>query len=183
MRNLVGPVTVLLGSLGAASSLAQVIPVAPLAPPAPRFASYTELYDYIARDANLGAAGTPEAAREIAASSSVAQLRDYSGEAIAVVGVDEHGRRPTTHPPHAEQVFYVLRDTDRGLTLLGTMQGSGYQTSTASRHLEFRVSSRDAAGHPTHIRYQIDGNHLINVSTLAQTLPSAKIKPDWNTAF
>jgi hypothetical protein len=61
--------------------------------------------------------------------------------------------------------FYVLRHSDRGFALLGVMFGEGYVTSLAG-HLQFTMRLRRDAGQLTPLRFQIQGNALVNLTPL-----------------
>jgi hypothetical protein len=122
------------------------------------FHTYREFYAYVAKKRGLADPEGALAVQQIESHASVERLRDYSGDTIAVVKLDA---------PRAgdNASFFVLREKESHLRLLGEMNARSYESSTSSGHLEFVL---DAGLHAAQAsRYQVDGDFLINLADLA----------------
>jgi len=144
--------------------------------PVPRFADYAEFFAHVAKVCRLPTSESPLVAQQLEARSTIDRLRDYSGEPIVVVTLD-------LDSADGNYSFYVLRETSRGLRLLGEMAGRGYHVTIERGHLDFmlKVSGHDAQATPP--RYQVDGDFLVNLADLDALARGVPIEPDWKTAF
>jgi hypothetical protein len=122
------------------------------------FESYRDFYASIAAERKLPDPDSDFAIQQIESRASVDHLRDYSGDPIVVVKLEQ----PNTPGQYS---FYVMREAESRLRLLGQMNGYGYESSTARGHLEFVLDVRGRAATPS--RYQVDGEFLIDLSDLA----------------
>jgi hypothetical protein len=124
--------------------------------PMESFASYRDFYASVAAARKLPDPEGDVAIQQVESHASIDHLRDYSGEPIIVVKLEQ----PETPGRYA---FYVMREAESRLHVLGQMNGYGYETTTARGHLEFvlDVGAREAP------RYQVDGQFLINLADLA----------------
>jgi hypothetical protein len=121
------------------------------------FAGYRDFYASVAAARQLPDPESDLAIQQIESRASIDHLRDYSGDPIVVVKL-EQSDVPGTYS------FFVLREVENRLRLLGQMSGSGYEATTVRGHLEFEL---DVRGRATAARYQVDGDFLINLSDLA----------------
>lgn len=138
------------------------------------FASYREFYAHVARKRGLADPQGEFAIQQIEARASVEHLRDYSGETIVVVRLD---------PPRVgdNASFFVLREKEDRLRLLGEMTARSSETSTASGHLEFVLDGGRRVAQPP--RYQVDGDFLINLADLASLDRDDPIELDVRNGF
>ncbi len=138
------------------------------------FATFRELYAHIAKKRGLADPEGDLAIQQIESHASIEHLRDYSGESITVVKVDA---------PRAgdDPSFFVLREKEDHLRLLGEMNARSFESSTASGHLEFvlDVGQRGAQAP----RYQVDGDFLINLADLAALDRNDPVELDVRHAF
>lgn len=125
--------------------------------PMQSFASYRDFYASVAAARHLPDPESDLAIQQIESRASIDPLRDYSGDAIVVVKLEQLDE-PGLYS------FYVMREAEDRLRLLGQMNGYGYETTTAHGHLEFAL---DVRGRATAPRYQVDGEFLINLADLA----------------
>ena len=138
------------------------------------FATYREFYAQVAKRRGLADPDGELAVQQIESHASVEHLRDYSGDSIVVVRLDPSGA-------DGNASFYVLREKEERLRLLGEMQGRSYESSTASGHLEFVLDvDRRTTQSP---RYQVDGDFLINLADLANLDRNDPIELDVRHAF
>jgi hypothetical protein len=124
--------------------------------PMKSFASYRDFYASVAAARKLPDPEGDVAVQQIESHASIDHLRDYSGDPIIVVKLEQ----PETPGLYA---FYVMREVESRLRVLGQMNGYGYETTTARGHLEFVLDVRGRAAS----RYQVDGEFLINLADLA----------------
>lgn len=124
----------------------------------PSFKSYRDFYSSIAAERHLADPESDFAIQQIESRASVDRLRDYSGDPVVVVKLEQ---------PNAPGMysFYVMREAESRLGLLGQMNGYGYESSLARGHLEFVLDVRQLAAMPQ--RYQVDGDFLIDLASLA----------------
>lgn len=124
----------------------------------PSFASLRDFYASLAEAQRLPDPRSDFAIQSIESRASVEHLRDGSDDSIVVVKVEQ----PASPGQYA---FHVMREKEGHLRLLGSMNGNGYETSTARGHLEFVV---DAGTRAPAQRFQVDGDFLVNLSDLAR---------------
>jgi len=122
------------------------------------FESYRDFYASIAAERQLPDPASDFAIQQIESRASIDRLRDDAGDPIAVVKLEQPGTP-------GQYSFYVLREAENRLRLLGQMHGYGYETTTARGHLEFVLDVRGPASAAP--RYQVDGEFLINLAELA----------------
>jgi hypothetical protein len=148
----------------------------PDAPPAEvsSFRTCRELYAHIAKKRGLANADSDLAVQQIESHASVEHLRDYSGDAIVVVKLEA---------PRAgdDASFFVLREKDDHLRLLGEMQARGYESSTSSGHLEFVLDVGPSLAPAP--RYQVDGDFLIDLADLASLDRDDPVELDVRNGF
>jgi|GEM_PF-2220689 len=149
----------------------------PLPLPTSTFTDLTQFFAHVAALRGPIASVDPgSAAAALQARSPVEQLRGSSGEAIVVVKVGV---------PSAEgnYPFYVMRETPRGLLLLGEMSGRSYHPTTERGILELIVDVSGSDAPVTPARYQVDGYFLVNLADLAGLERNDPVQPDWKRAF
>jgi hypothetical protein len=122
------------------------------------FESYRDFYASIAAERHFADPESDFTIQQIQSRASLDPLRDYDGDPIVVVKLDQ----PDAPGKYS---FYVIREVENRLHLLGQMNGYGYETTTSSGHLEFTL---DVRGRATSPRYQVDGQFLINLADLAE---------------
>ncbi len=152
--------------LGAAPAFAQLLgkpvyprpgPVGFVSVPMRSFDSYRDFYASIATERHLADPESDFAIQQIESRVSLDHLRDYDGDPIMVVKLEQ----PDVPGKYS---FYVMREVEGRLRLLGQMDGYGYETTTARGHLEFVLDVHGRAASP---RYQVDGEFLIDLADLA----------------
>jgi hypothetical protein len=124
----------------------------------PAFATYRDFYAHVAKKRGLADPESSFAVEQIESHSTVEHLRDYSGAPVAVVRLDQPGT-------DGNYSFFVLREKENHICLLGEMRGRSYESSTSSGHLEFVLEAGHRTAQP--VRYQVDGDFLIDVADLA----------------
>ena len=124
--------------------------------PMQSFARYRDFYASLAAVRKLPDPEGDVAIQQIESHASIDHLRDYTGDPIIVVKL-EQPEKPGLY------AFYVVREVESRLHVLGQMNGYGYETTTARGHLEFVLDVRGRAAP----RYQVDGEFLINLADLA----------------
>jgi hypothetical protein len=142
--------------------------------PMPSFASYRDFYASIAAARQLPDPDGDVAIQQIESHASIDSLRDFSGDPITVVKL-EQSEAPGLYS------FYVIREVESRLRLLGQMNGYGYETTTARGHLEFVLDTRGRATTPP--RFQVDGNFLVNLADLANLDRNDPVELDLRNAF
>jgi hypothetical protein len=140
----------------------------------PSFATYREFYAHVAKKRGLPDPESSFAIQQIESHSTVEHLRDYSGAPIAVVKLEQPGA-------DGNYSFFVLRENESHLCLLGEMSGRSYESTTSSGHLEFELDAGRRTAQP--LPYQVDGDFLINVADLASLDRNDPIEPDIQHAF
>src|SRR5262245_23589349 len=93
------------------------------------FESYREFYADVAKKRGLADPDGDFAVQQIESRVSVEHLRDYSGDSIAVVKLD--AARASDNAS-----FFVIREKEGRVRVLGEMKGRAYESSTARGHLE-----------------------------------------------
>jgi hypothetical protein len=122
------------------------------------FASFRDFCASIAAERHLTDPESDFAIQQIESRAGVDRLRDYSGAPIVVLKLEQ----PNSPGLYS---FYVMREVENRLRLLGQMSGYGYESTTARGHLEFVLDVRGRAAMPP--RYQVDGEFLVDLSDLA----------------
>jgi hypothetical protein len=137
------------------------------------FDTLHQFYAHVAKKRGLADPESDGAVAQIKAHASVQHLHDYSGDSIVVVKVD---------PARADEEasFFVLREKESHLRLLGEMMARSYESSTSSGHLEFVLDLGRVAPPP---RYQVDGNFLINLADLASLDRNDPVELDVRNGF
>jgi hypothetical protein len=138
------------------------------------FETYRDFYVHIAKERGLADPEGDFAVQQIESHTSLEHLRDYSGEPITVVKLD-------ATRPGDNSSFFVLREKEDHLRLLGEMNARSFESSIASGHLEFVLDvGRHVAQAP---RYQVDGDFLINLADLASLDRNDPVELDIKHAF
>jgi hypothetical protein len=138
-----------------------------LAVPVPQtFPDLSHLFAYVAQSRGVGSANDSELSREIASSSSVEQLHDYSADSILVVKADllDHDGNSRLRSPNGNYPFYVLRATSNSLVLLGVMFGATYSTHLDERRLHFEVQLNTGVDMTKTMSFVVDEDGLVNLS-------------------
>ena len=175
--------TLVAASAVAASSWAgpAINPFQTLPSPYPtEFQDYSQLFARILADRGLGRWFDESLLQRIQADSRIDRVHDRSPEPIDVVRVD------LRNPDGASRVrskngdfpFYVLRETPKGLVLMGRMFGSAYRTYIRGRHLEFRVEQHLAGNKTLKMRFRVEDDVLVDLSA-----PDLKWRPSATTGI
>lgn len=180
---------VLLGSTSFAAAPAwtqagRIIPPIPPASPAIVLSGEEQTFRFIAHELHLDE--STEAVESLRAESSIDHLHDYRGEAILVVKPELRGARGESRTRAADRnyPFFVFRQTEHGWFWLGQMQGTGYEWSTQSRHLVFRMYSEQPGGVQMVVRYEVNSSALVNLTLLAREEREYQLPPpDWHHAY
>jgi hypothetical protein len=138
-----------------------------LAMPVPEtFPDLSYLFAYIAHSRGLGSSSDSELSREIAASSAVEQLHDYSADPILVVKADllDHIGNSRLRSPNGNYPFYVLRAESSHLVLLGMMFGTTYSVHLEGRQLHFEMRLNTGRQTTRAMSFLVDENVLVNLS-------------------
>jgi hypothetical protein len=138
-----------------------------LAMPVPQtFPDLSYLFAYIAQSRGLGRSSDSELSREIASSSAVEQLHDYSADPILVVKADllDHNGNSRLRSPNGNYPFYVLRATPSQLVLLGMMFGTAYSVHLDAKQLHFEMRLNTGRHTTKAMSFLVDENALVNLS-------------------
>ena len=138
------------------------------------FQDYSQLFARIVADRGLGRAFDESLVQRIQADSRIDRVHDRSPEPIDVVRVDLRDPDGTSRVRSKNGVFpfYVLRETPKGLVLMGQMFGSAYRSYIRGQHLEFRVEQHLCVNKTTKMRFRVEDNVLVDLSA-----PDLKWRP------
>ena len=153
-----------------------------LAVPVPlTFSDLSDLFAYVAQSRGLGRSSDAELSREIASSSSVQQLHDYSTDPILVVKADllDHNGMSRLRSPNGNYPFYVLRSTPTQLVLLGMMFGTAYTAHLDAKQLHFEMQLNTGPHKTRALSFLVDEDALINLSA---PLPPALSRAKYGSA-
>lgn len=127
------------------------------------FASQDDLFTRIAAESHLGNPQDRKFLAQLAADSRIDHLKD-SSSALTVVQVDLRGADGTSHARSSEgnYRYYVLRDTPKGLLLLGRMYGQSYEPHLKDGFLQFDVKLQRGATIMS-IHFRADDGALVNL--------------------
>ena len=169
--------TVVAASAVAATSWADpaINPFQPLPAPYPtEFQDYSQLFARFLTDRGLGRWFDESLLQRIQADSRIDRVHDRSPEPIDVVRVDLRNPDGSSRvrSKNGDFPLYVLRETPKGLVLLGQMFGSAYRSYTKGQHLEFQVEQHLAANKSTKMRFRVEDDVLVNLS-----VPNLKWRP------
>jgi len=137
-----------------------------IAPQPIEFPDYSRLFARIVADRGLGRAFDESLVQRIQADSRIDRVRDRSPEPIVVVRVDLRNSDGTSRvrSENGDFPLYVLRETPKGLVLMGEMFGSAYRSYIRGQHLEFRVERHLSDNKPIEMRFRVEDNMLVNLS-------------------
>ena len=144
-------------------------------PPYPtEFQDYSQLFARILADRSLGRWFDESLLQRIQADSRIDRVHDRSPGPIAVVRVDLRNPDGTSRvrSENGDFPFYVLRETPKGLVLMGRMFGSAYRSYIKGHHLEFRVEQHLTVNNSTKMRFRVEHNVLVDLSA-----PDLKWRP------
>jgi hypothetical protein len=131
------------------------------------FNDLNEVYGYIVQNRGLGNSGDESLVRSLAASSTVQQAKDTSGDSLLVIRADlVTSGTSRLVSANGNYPYYVLRRDGDQLVLFGMMFGEGYATSRIHGHLQFTMRFREAAGQLRPMRFQVRGKALFNLTPL-----------------
>jgi hypothetical protein len=165
-----------------------ITPVVPIlgVEQAPLMPDEASVFSYIAATLHLASTVDSQLIQRLEASSSIDHLHDYRGEAIFAVkpellrpdGVSQVRAADGNYP------FFVFRQSEHGWLLLGQMRGSGYEWSTATRHLVFNMSVLNPNGPRTVVRYEVNPGYLANLAEIARAeRQHDRFKPNLQQSF
>ena len=169
--------TIVAASAAAATSWADppVNPFQTLPSPYPtEFQDYSQLFARILADRALSRWLDESLLARIQADSRIDRVHDRSSEPITVVRVDLRNPDGTSRvrSKNGDFPFYVLRETPKGLVLMGQMFGSAYRTYIRGQHLEFRVEQHLSVNKTTKMRFRVEDDVLVDLSA-----PDLKWRP------
>jgi len=150
---------------GAAASGSPAPQLRPLISGPVYFHSQDDLFSRIAAESQLGDPEDRKLLAQLAADSHVEHLRD-STSALTVVQVDLRNADGTSRArsPDGNYYYYVVRDTAKGLLLLGRMYGQGYESHLEDGYLQFDVKLHRGATRIISIRFRAEDSALVNLS-------------------
>jgi hypothetical protein len=157
------------------TSWAAINPFATRAPPYPtEFPNYSQLFARILADRGLGEWLDESLLQRIQADSRIDRVHDRSPEPIDVVRVDLRNPDGTSRvrTKTGDFPFYVVRETPKGLVLIGQMFGSTYRSYITRQHLEFRVEQHLCVNRTTETRFRVEDDVLVDLSA-----PELKWRP------
>jgi hypothetical protein len=130
------------------------------------FQDYSQLFARILADRALGRWFDESLLQRIQADSRIDRVHDRSPEPIDVVRVDLRNPDGTSRvrSQNGDFPFYVLRETSKGLVLMGRMFGSDYRSYIKGRHLEFRVEQHLSVSKATKKRFRVEDDVLVDLS-------------------
>ena len=171
--------TVVAASAVAAASWADpaINPFQTLPSPYPyptEFQGYSQLFARILADRALSRWLDESLLQRIQADSRIDRVHDRSPEPIVVVRVDLRNPDGTSRvrSKNGDFPFYVLRETPKGLVLMGRMFGSTYRSYIRGQHLEFRVEQHLSVNKTTKMRFRVEDDLLVDLSA-----PDLKWRP------
>ena len=138
------------------------------------FQDYSQLFARILADRGLGRWFDESLLQRIQDDSQIDRVHDRSPEPIDVVRVDLRNPDGTSRvrSNNGDFPFYVLRETPKGLVLMGQMFGSAYLSYNTGQHLEFRVEQHLAVNKATKMRFRVVDDVLVDLSA-----PDLKWRP------
>lgn len=138
-----------------------------LAVPIPEtFPDLSYLFAYVAHSRGVGSANDSELTQEIASSSAVDELHDYSADPILVVKADllDHAGNSRLRSPNGNYPFYVLRATSNSFVLLGVMFGTAYSTYLDGKQLHFEMQLNTSQHTTKTMSFVVNDDALVNLS-------------------
>ena len=138
------------------------------------FQDYSQLFARILADRGLGRWFDESLLQRIQADSRIDRVHDRSPEPIDIVRVDLRNPDGTSRvrSKSGDFPFYVLRETPKGLVLMGQMFGSAYRSYIRGQHLEFRVEQHLSVNKTTKMRFRVEDDVLVDLSA-----PDLKWRP------
>ena len=136
-------------------------------PPYPtEFQDYSQLFARIVADRSLSRWFDESLVQRIRADSRIDRVHDRSPEPIDVVRVDLRNPDGTSRvrSENGDFPFYVLRETPKGLVLMGQMFGSAYRSYIRGQHLEFRVEQHLSVNKTVKMCFRVEDDVLVNLS-------------------
>ena len=147
-------------------------PFQTLPSPSPlEFQDYSQLFTRILADRALSTWLDESLLLRIQADSRIDRVHDRSPEPIEVVRVNLRNPDGTSRvrSGNGDFPFYVLRETPKGLVLMGQMFGSAYQAYFRGQHLEFRVEQHFAVNKT--IKCHAEGTIPASCAFMSDSLP------------
>jgi hypothetical protein len=134
--------------------------------PQPTFQSQADLFRYVAVDRRLGDPWDSQLLEQLQADSHASHLSDPAAGPIIVVQVDLRNADGTSRArsPDGNYAYYVLRDSPRGMALLGRMFGQRYTSRVEGDHLEFEVELHRTATQVVAMHFRVEDSTLLNLS-------------------
>ena len=138
------------------------------------FQGYSQLFARILADRALSRWLDESLLQRIQADSRIDRVHDRSPEPIDVVRVDLRNPDGSSRvrSKNGDFPFYVLRETPKGLVLMGQMFGSAYGSYMRGGHLEFRVEQHLSVNKTTKMRFRVEDDVLVDLSA-----PDLKWRP------
>jgi hypothetical protein len=134
--------------------------------PQPRFESFAQLFAWITADRELGDPFDEHLISKVQADSHIDHVRDRSPEPSAIVRVELLNPDGTSRARSQDGnfAFYVLRESPKGMILMGRMFGRSYEPRMSGRHLEFEVDLQRSARERKTMHFRVEDNTLLNLS-------------------
>lgn len=136
--------------------------------PVPRVVlqDYSRLYAWIIVDQRLGDPYEDRLVQKLGSQSRVEHFRDGTANPIAVVKVELLNKAGVslTRSKYGDYPFYVVRETPRGLLLMGRMFGSAYRSTFVDGKLEFDVDLHPTARRTVRMRFRAEDGILVNLT-------------------
>lgn len=130
------------------------------------FQDYSHLFARIVQERKLGNPGEEGLMRDVQAQSKVEHFKDGLGSPIDVVKVELLNKDGTsrTRSKYGNYPFYVVRETPRGLLLMGPMFGRTYRSTFANGSLDFLVDLHSSAAKVVQMRFRVEAYTLVNLT-------------------
>lgn len=131
---------------------------------------YSDLYAWMVEDRRLGSPHDEDLLRNLQAHSSVEHFQHGSSDPIAVVKLELLNDDGTsrTRSKYGNYPFYVVRETPRGLVLMGKMFGGTYRSTLVGGKREFFVELHRSAARVAQMHFRVEDGKLVNLSAPAR---------------
>jgi hypothetical protein len=141
-------------------------PIGPRPFQGPIFQSSSQLFAWITSDRNLGHPFDEKLVAQVQADSHIDHVRDHAEGPITVVRVEllNPDGSSRARSKDGNFPFYVLRETPKGMVLMGRMFGRSYTSHLRDRNLEFDVELHPSAAETVQMHFRVEDDRLINLS-------------------
>jgi len=130
---------------------------------------YARLYAWIVADRRLGDPNDEGLVRSVQDHSTVERFRDQSADLIAVIKVEllNQNGASRTRSEHGDYPYYVMRESLKGLVLMGRMFGSSYRSTVTGGTRDFFVERHASGSKEVQVHFRVEDDTLVNLSAPA----------------